>query len=90
MGLNIRLGIAKNESNGHRKGKAENIELVETMRSLQREVLSYIVDNERIIRAQLLCRHGRNACPLVWYWMQVFTMQVLSKPSKPSLIPSNP
>lgn len=51
-GLNINLDNAMTESNGHREGKAENIVLVETMRSLNMEVLSYRVDNERLVRAQ--------------------------------------
>jgi hypothetical protein len=46
------LGNARTESNGHREGKAENIDLVETMRSPQRDVWSYRADNERIMRAQ--------------------------------------
>jgi hypothetical protein len=50
-GININLGNVEIESNGHREGKAKNIELVETMRIPKREVLSYKADNERIIRA---------------------------------------
>jgi hypothetical protein len=44
------MGNAETESNGHRS-KVEPVELVETMRSLQKEVQSYRVDNERMMRA---------------------------------------
>jgi hypothetical protein len=37
IGLHINLGNAETESNGHRS-KVELVELVETMRSLQKEV----------------------------------------------------
>jgi hypothetical protein len=50
--LYVSLGNGGTESNGHREGKEEKVDLVETMRSLQRDVLSYIIDNERIIRSQ--------------------------------------
>jgi hypothetical protein len=45
-GLHVSMGNAETESNGHRS-KVEPVELVETMRSLQKEVQSYRVDNER-------------------------------------------
>jgi hypothetical protein len=32
------MGNAGTESNGHREGKAENVDLVETMGSMQRDV----------------------------------------------------
>jgi hypothetical protein len=48
----IILGNAKTEWNGHKEGKTENIELVETMRILQREVFIYKELNERIISIQ--------------------------------------
>lgn len=51
-GINISLRNAKTKFHGHREGKAKNIELLETMRSLKREVLSYRADNERSRRAQ--------------------------------------
>jgi hypothetical protein len=35
-GLYVSLGNVGIESNGHREGKEKNIELVETMRNLQR------------------------------------------------------
>jgi hypothetical protein len=50
-GLHISMGNVETESNGHRS-KVEPMELVETMRSLQKEVQSYREDNERLIRAQ--------------------------------------
>jgi hypothetical protein len=45
------MGNVETESNGHR-GRVEPVELVETMRSLHKEVKIYMVDNERMIRAQ--------------------------------------
>jgi hypothetical protein len=47
--LNINLENAEIECNGHRS-KVESIELVEIMKCLKREVQSYRVDNERMIR----------------------------------------
>jgi hypothetical protein len=37
IGLHVSMGNAETESNGHR-GRVEPVELVETMRSLQKEV----------------------------------------------------
>jgi hypothetical protein len=39
------LGNAENELNGHGEGNEESINLVETIKSLQRDVLSYKADN---------------------------------------------
>jgi hypothetical protein len=49
LGLHISLGNAETKSNGHKSG-VELMELIETMRSLHKEVQSYKVDNERLIR----------------------------------------
>jgi hypothetical protein len=48
-GLHVNMGNAETESNGHRS-RVEPVELVETMRSLQKEVQSYREDNERMMR----------------------------------------
>jgi len=50
IGLNINLGNAEIEFNGHRR-RVEPMELVETMRSLNKEVQSYREENERLIRS---------------------------------------
>jgi hypothetical protein len=47
--LHVSMGNTKIVSNGHRS-KVEPVELVETMRILQKEVQSYRVDNERIMK----------------------------------------
>ena len=49
-GLHINLENVETESNRHRS-KVEPMELIETMRSLQKEVQSYRADNEELIRA---------------------------------------
>jgi hypothetical protein len=49
--LHISMGNAETKSNGCRS-MVEPVELVETMRSLHKEVQSYRVDNERFIKAQ--------------------------------------
>jgi hypothetical protein len=50
-GLHVNMGNVEFESNGHRR-KLEAVELVETMRSLQKEVHIYRVDNDRMIISQ--------------------------------------
>jgi len=49
-GLYVSLGNAGTNSNGHREGSIEKIDLVETMRILQGDVLSYKENNEIIIK----------------------------------------
>jgi len=46
--LNINLGNPETKSNGHRS----RVELVELIKSLQREVKIYREDNERLIKFQ--------------------------------------
>jgi hypothetical protein len=48
-GLHVSMGNVETKSNGHRS-RVEPIELVETMRSLQKEVKSYREYNERMMR----------------------------------------
>lgn len=51
-GLNVNLGDVETESNGHRDGRVESVDLVETIKSQQRDALSHKADIERIMRAQ--------------------------------------
>jgi hypothetical protein len=51
-GFHINLGNAEVESNGHGEGNLEIINLVDTIKSLQRDVLRYEVDNERLMESQ--------------------------------------
>jgi hypothetical protein len=50
---NIGVGNAKIESNGH-KSRGEQETLIDTTRSMQIEVQSYKVDNERLMREQII------------------------------------
>jgi hypothetical protein len=43
------LGNAGTKSNGHGEGKEERMNLVETIKSLQRDVHIYKFDNERLM-----------------------------------------
>jgi hypothetical protein len=51
-GLYVNMGSVRIESNGHGEGKEEIMNLVETIKNIQRDVLSYNVDNEKLMRAQ--------------------------------------
>jgi hypothetical protein len=51
IGLHVSVGNAKIKSNGH-KNIVEPVELVETMRSLQKEAQSYRADNEKMMRTR--------------------------------------
>jgi len=46
------MGNAGTKSNGHGEGKEESINLVKTIKTLQKYVLSYKVDNENLMRYQ--------------------------------------
>lgn len=50
--MNIDMGNAKTESNGHGVDRLEKKDLEETMRSLKIEVLDFHYDNERLIKDQ--------------------------------------
>jgi hypothetical protein len=39
-------------SNGHKEGREENMNLVEAIQILQRNVLSHKLDNERLIKTK--------------------------------------
>jgi predicted RNase H-like nuclease (RuvC/YqgF family) len=51
-GLYIGMGINSTKSNEHREDKEENINLVETIKGLQKYVQSYKSDNERLVKAK--------------------------------------
>jgi hypothetical protein len=50
-GLCVSMGNAGTESNGHGEGKEERINLVEIIKSVQRYVLIYKDDNEKLIKS---------------------------------------
>jgi hypothetical protein len=49
-GFGMNMGNVKTKSNRHGEGKEESMNLVETIKSLQRDVQSYKVDNERLVK----------------------------------------
>jgi len=51
-GLYVSMGNEGTESNGHREGKEESMNLVETIKSLQKYVQSYKDDNERLMKSK--------------------------------------
>ena len=51
FGMGVDVAVTK--SNGHGEyGKEESMNLVETIKSLQKDVQSYKVDNERLMKAK--------------------------------------
>jgi predicted RNase H-like nuclease (RuvC/YqgF family) len=51
-GLYFNMGNQGTKSNGHREGKEESMNLVETIKSLQKYVQSYKDDNERLMKSK--------------------------------------
>jgi hypothetical protein len=51
-GMYVSMGNEGTNSNGHGEGKEESMNLVETIKSLQKDVQSYKVDNERLMKAK--------------------------------------
>jgi hypothetical protein len=51
-GMNVQLGMEGTNSNGHGEGKDDNMDMVETIRNLQKDVQSHKVDNERLMKAK--------------------------------------
>jgi hypothetical protein len=51
-GMNVHLGIEGTNSNGHGEGRDENMNMVETIKNLEKDVESHKVDNKRIMRAK--------------------------------------
>jgi hypothetical protein len=53
-GMYVHMGNEGTNSNGHGEGKEESMNLMETIKSLQRDVLSHKDDNERLMKAKEL------------------------------------
>jgi predicted RNase H-like nuclease (RuvC/YqgF family) len=51
-GLYVSMGNGEKKSNGHGEGKEEIMNLVETIKSLQRYVQRYKADNERLMKSK--------------------------------------
>jgi hypothetical protein len=49
-GMYVNIGNEGTNSNGHGEGKEESMNLVETIKSLQKDVRSYKDDNERLMK----------------------------------------
>jgi hypothetical protein len=50
----VHMGNEGTNSNGHGEGKEESMNLVETIKSLQMDVLSHKSNNERLMKAKEL------------------------------------
>jgi hypothetical protein len=51
-GMDAHLGIEGTNSNGHGEGRDENMNMVETIKNIQKDVQSLKYDNERLMRAK--------------------------------------
>ena len=51
-GIYAHMGNEGTNSNGHGEGKEKRMNLVETIKSLQKDVQRYKVDNERLMKAK--------------------------------------
>jgi hypothetical protein len=51
-GMDVHLGIEGTNSNGHGEERDENMNMVETIKNLKKDVQSHKADNERIMRAK--------------------------------------
>ena len=51
-GMYVNMGNEGMNSNGHGEGKGDNMNRVETIKSLPNDVRSYKVDNERLMKAK--------------------------------------
>jgi hypothetical protein len=51
-GMNVQLGMEGTNSNGHGEEKDDNMNMVETIRNLQKYVQSHKVDNERLMKSK--------------------------------------
>jgi hypothetical protein len=49
-GMDVHLGIEGTNSNGHGEGRDENMNMVETIKNLQKDVQSHRDDNESLMR----------------------------------------
>jgi hypothetical protein len=51
-GMDVHMIIEGTNSNGHGEGRDENMNMVETIKNLQKDVQSHKVDSERIMRSK--------------------------------------
>jgi hypothetical protein len=51
-GMDVHMGIEGTNSNGHGEGKEENMNMVETIKNLQKYVQIHKDDNERLMKAK--------------------------------------
>ena len=51
-GMDVHLGIEGTNSNGHGEGRDENMNMVETIKNLQKDFQSHKYDNERLMRSK--------------------------------------
>ena len=51
-GMDVHMGNEGTNSNGHGEGKEESMNLVETIKNMQKNVQSYKDDNERIMKSK--------------------------------------
>jgi hypothetical protein len=50
--MNVHLGIEGTNTNGHGEGRYENMNMVETIKNLQKDFQSHKDDNERIMKTK--------------------------------------
>ena len=50
--MDVRLGMEGINSNGHGEGKDDNMNMVETIRNLQKDVPSHKSNNERLMKSK--------------------------------------
>ena len=50
--MDVHLGIEGTNSNGHGEGRDEKMNLVETIKNLQKDVQSHKFDNERLMKSK--------------------------------------
>jgi len=51
-GMHVHMGNEGTNSNGHGEGKEENMNLVETIKILKNDVLSYKYDNKMLMKSK--------------------------------------
>jgi hypothetical protein len=50
--MDVHMGIEGTNSNGHGEGRDENMNMVETIKNLQKDIQIHKADNKRIMRAK--------------------------------------
>jgi hypothetical protein len=50
--MDVHMSFEGTNSNGHREGRDENMNMVETIKNLQKDVQSHKVDNERLMKSK--------------------------------------